>query len=118
MSLLSAIVATLTANARRRKPSIVLYIQDQDTGVQVQFDRTMDELQDTCLFRTCDETYGVLEWSDATWVDERRLNLSSSTVIDPVFVGARRVIYMSGDIRAQGRYRLPVRERCDRVEDA
>lgn len=111
-------VALFNAAKRRRTPRIARVVQDGTTSITVTFDRPMDQTKDTSLIRTCDEVDGVVDWTDGTWSDDRTFVSTSSDVVDGSFAGTRRAIYLSGDLRAKGRFPVDNRERCDRVEDA
>lgn len=110
-------VALFNAAKRRRTPRIARVVQDGTTSLTVIFDRSMDETKTTSLIRTCGAVNGVVDWTDGTWSDDRTFVSTSSSVVDG-FAGTRRAIYLSGDLRAKGRFTVDNRERCDRVEDA
>lgn len=107
----------MIASKRRRTPRIDRVVQDGTATITVTFSRPMDTTKTTSLIRTCDETNGVVDWTDGSWSDDRTFTSDSSSVQD-TFTGTRRAIYMSGNLRARGRFRVSNYEQCARVEDA
>ena len=92
--------------------------QDGTTTLTVVFDRKMDQTQTNALIRTCDPVNGVVDWTGGTWSSDGRTFVSTTSNFVTTFTGTRRAIYLSGSLRAKGRYRLDLGDRCDRVEDA
>lgn len=114
---LASIVASVNAARRRRTPRMVRVEQDGTTTLTVVFDREMDQTQTDALIRTCDSVNGVVDWTGGTWSDGRTFVSTTSNSVT-TFTGTRRAVYLSGSLRATGRYRVDLRDRCDRVEDA
>lgn len=105
---------------RHRTPRIVRVVQDGTASLSVTFDRPMDKNFETFVIRTVDSVNGVVDWDAGSpgWSsDGRTYETDSSSVVDPSYTGPRFATYLSGDLRAKGRYPLLNYERCERVED-
>jgi hypothetical protein len=90
--------------------------QDGLSSLTVVFNREMDRTKTDAMFRTCDIVNGVVDWTGGTWIDGRTFVSTNSNPV-MAFNGTRRAIYLSGTLRAKGRYRVNLRTRCDCVED-
>lgn len=106
---------------RHRTPRIVRVLSDGGGNIRVQFDRKMDQrFPANVSMKLFDGDSGTF-WEftgNWTWFDE--YNLSTDDVTNtgsytgPTFL----VVLNPGNVRAQGRYVLQNRERCERVEPA
>lgn len=98
-------------NARRRTPRIQSVTQTGTSSLVVTFDRDMDQTKDTATFRTFTAAEGAVEWTGGSWNSEREYESTTASVLGG-YSGDSRAIYMDGDLRARGRFRVPDREAC------
>lgn len=114
-------VALHNAANRRRTPRIKKVLQEATANLTIIFDRPMDVLAEDFVIRTFDPATGIVDWTPQVttgWVDERTLNTDQSNVVDPSCTGPQYAIYLRGNLRAKGRFRVDNYERCDAVENA
>jgi len=93
-----------------------VYVEiDGDSSVNLRFDKRMDQISTTGTFRLAN-TEGTHDWSGGAWTDSWNLLLETTAQVSAVeFTETARLLYMGGNIRAEGRYQLPLRARCDRI---
>ncbi len=105
---------------RHRTPRIVRVQQDGSDVLVVTFDRPMDKQFELLTIRTVDTVNGIVDWSagETGWSnDGRTYTTDAGSVVNPSYTGPRFAVYLSGNLRAQGRYPLLNGERCERVEN-
>lgn len=76
----------------------------------------MDELSEDAVFRTLVDGIGVTEFTDFSWSDARTLTSSTGTLVTATYEGPARTVYISGNLRTRGQFRLIPYSRGYRTE--